>query len=91
MLGNLPSQTRQTTPAVSRIERVMKEGRPDWDAIDFDVLCSRCDYNLRTLTRPRCPECGLEFQWPEVLGRIVNRSEFCLNIIGRPVRSAPGF
>jgi hypothetical protein len=31
-----------------------------------DILCPRCRYNLRGLTSPRCPECGLAFsgeQW----------------------------
>jgi hypothetical protein len=31
-----------------------------------DVFCPRCGYNLRGLTMPRCPECGLTFsgeQW----------------------------
>lgn len=40
---------------------------PDWDAIDEDIHCPLCDYNLRGLTVPRCPECGYEFDWPELL------------------------
>ena len=42
-------------------------GDPDWDAIDHDVLCPLCEYNLRGLPAPRCPECGYHFEWPEVL------------------------
>jgi len=34
------------------------EGRPDWDALAFELTCPRCDYNLRMLETPRCPECG---------------------------------
>ncbi len=34
--------------------------------IDFEVPCPRCEYNLRGLTVPRCPECGLTFEWNEV-------------------------
>jgi hypothetical protein len=27
------------------------------------VLCPLCDYDLRGLTEPRCPECGYRFEW----------------------------
>jgi len=40
---------------------------PDWNAIESDVFCPLCDYNLRGLTDPRCPECGFGFEWPDVL------------------------
>jgi rubredoxin len=39
---------------------------PDWEAIPHDVLCPLCDYNLRGLSDPRCPECGARFDWAEV-------------------------
>ena len=26
-----------------------------------------CEYNLRGLAEPRCPECGYPFEWPEIL------------------------
>jgi hypothetical protein len=39
---------------------------PDWDAITHDVVCPLCDYNLRGLVDPRCPECGAGFDWPAV-------------------------
>lgn len=29
-------------------------------AKDQDILCPACDYNLRDLSVPRCPECGLQ-------------------------------
>jgi hypothetical protein len=29
-----------------------------------------CEYNLRGLTEPRCPECGFQFQWAELLDPI---------------------
>lgn len=45
------------------VDALLHQGSPDWSKIDFDLLCPRCDYNLRTLKRPRCPECGLEFDW----------------------------
>lgn len=46
---------------------ILVDGQPAWDRIGFDVLCPRCDYNLRLLPQPRCPECGLEFRWLDVL------------------------
>jgi hypothetical protein len=48
---------------------LIHDGEPVWDAIDFDVACSRCGYNLRMLAQPRCPECGLEFDWTDVVDR----------------------
>ncbi|MCH9034146.1 MAG: hypothetical protein IID42_06530 [Planctomycetes bacterium] len=43
------------------------EAPPDWAAVNLDLGCPRCGYNLRMLTVARCPECGLRFSWPEVL------------------------
>jgi hypothetical protein len=40
---------------------------PDWDAIDMQVVCPLCTYNLRGLIEPRCPECGYPFAWPDLL------------------------
>jgi len=40
---------------------------PDWAAIGYDVFCPSCEYNLRGLIEPRCPECGYRFEWPEIL------------------------
>ncbi|MBI5763992.1 MAG: hypothetical protein HZA51_10755 [Planctomycetes bacterium] len=54
----------------------LPDGSPDWSAIQHDVLCARCDYNLRTLSTPRCPECGLTFEWAEVLDRAERHDEF---------------
>lgn len=31
-----------------------------------DVFCPLCDYDLRGLTEPRCPECGHGFDWDEL-------------------------
>jgi hypothetical protein len=31
-----------------------------------DLPCPRCQYNLRGLTVPRCPECGYHFAWSDV-------------------------
>lgn len=37
---------------------------------DMDIPCPRCEYNLRGLVEPRCPECGLVFSPQEVLCRL---------------------
>ena len=36
------------------------------DACDTDLRCPLCDYNLRGLVEPRCPECGFRFEWGEL-------------------------
>jgi hypothetical protein len=45
-------------------------------AADADVLCPLCDYNLRGLVEPKCPECGYRFTWPEVLDPKLRRHEY---------------
>src|SRR5207253_533606 len=40
---------------------------PDWSTVAREVLCPLCEYNLRGLVQNRCPECGYEFAWEEVL------------------------
>jgi len=40
---------------------------PDWQAMAEEVRCPLCEYNLRGLTQPRCPECGYSFKWEEIL------------------------
>jgi hypothetical protein len=40
---------------------------PDWAAVAGDIVCPLCDYNLRGLAEPRCPECGYRFQWRDLL------------------------
>jgi len=32
-----------------------------------DIVCPLCEYNLRGLTEPRCPECGYRCTWAELL------------------------
>ncbi len=54
------------------------DGSPNWSRIEFDVLCCRCEYNLRMLRQPRCPECGLEFDWPTMLNRALCTSDFLI-------------
>ena len=40
---------------------------PDWTTIERETLCPLCEYNLRGLGEPRCPECGYAFRWDELL------------------------
>jgi hypothetical protein len=40
---------------------------PNWDSISDEILCPLCEYNLRGIPEPRCPECGFQFEWDEVL------------------------
>ena len=48
-------------------ERVVPTAGPDWAAIEYDVFCPLCEYNLRGLSEPRCPECGYRSDWPDLL------------------------
>jgi hypothetical protein len=52
------------------------EQPPDWDARATDLLCPLCKYNLRHLTIPRCPECGFNFSWRELLEAEENRHKY---------------
>ena len=40
---------------------------PDWDNVHFDVGCARCGHDLRGLSEPKCPACGLEFDWSDAV------------------------
>lgn len=40
---------------------------PDWTTQAEEIHCPLCEYNLRGLTAPRCPECGYAFDWPDLL------------------------
>src|SRR5213075_324796 len=42
---------------------------PDWSAVTEELRCPLCEYNLRGLTQPRCPECGYSFTWDEILDK----------------------
>lgn len=70
-------------------ELLAGDGSPRWDVVTFAVECPRCGYNLRSLVQPRCPECGLEFAWPQVLDEALHHNPFLFehNWRKRPVRS----
>ncbi len=40
---------------------------PDWETQQSEICCPMCEYNLRGLTEPRCPECGYHFAWKDLL------------------------
>ncbi len=40
---------------------------PDWSGIQEEIHCPLCDYDLRGIGEPRCPECGYTFDWPDLL------------------------
>ncbi len=46
---------------------VREDGSPDWEEIEEEVSCPLCEYLLRGLIEPRCPECGYRFDWPDLL------------------------
>jgi len=71
------------------VDALLVDDQPDWDAIDFEVMCSRCGYNLRLLPEPRCPECGLRFDWRVILDAWARRSDFLFehNWRQQPIRS----
>ena len=62
---------------------------PNWDAIDRDVLCPLCEYNLRGLPDARCPECGYRFDWRELLEPDTRLQEYLFE--SRPERNVWSF
>ena len=39
---------------------------PEPQVIDEDLPCPKCQYSVRGLTVPRCPECGFAFMWTDL-------------------------
>ena len=61
----------QTAPAPQTVAPV-----PEWERISEAIHCPLCDYDLRGLIEPRCPECGFKFQWPDLLDPTLRRHPF---------------
>src|SRR5437764_722573 len=40
---------------------------PDWQTQREEIHCPMCEYLLRGLAEPRCPECGYRFAWKDLL------------------------
>ncbi len=55
---NIPAHLTEAEPA---------SPPPDWGNVPFDVGCARCGQDLRGQTEPKCPACGLEFDWSEAV------------------------
>ncbi len=50
----------------------------DW-SFAHDLPCPRCRYNLRSLRKPVCPECGFAFRWQALLSIICPRCSTSLD------------
>lgn len=82
-------------PAASSEEKsdVLSDTRaeaPDWDALTIELRCPRCGHDVRRLPQPRCPECGLQFSWGELIAAVEQRLSsplFEYQWRYRPVRS----
>jgi hypothetical protein len=59
---------------------------PDEPAPAGDILCPLCDYNLRGLEQPRCPECGHLFTWEELLNEHRRRLAWLFEDQDAPLR-----
>jgi hypothetical protein len=49
---------------------------PDWSSLSCELECPLCNYNLRGLAEPRCPECGFTFEWSELQNAQRNRHPY---------------
>lgn len=61
-----PAQEQAQSSATAAVEPPASPA-PDWEHVDEEIHCPLCEYNLRGLIEPRCPECGYRFAWPELL------------------------
>lgn len=62
MVGRLKSQHN-----ARMLTGVAESTSPNWQDVAEEVHCPLCEYNLRGLVEPRCPECGFRFIWSELL------------------------
>jgi len=70
-----PPSDEDVTPK-SASSRMLEDGQPNWHAFEDDVPCPLCDYNMRGLPSPRCPECGGQYSWPDLLDPVFGRHPF---------------
>lgn len=45
---------------------VAKDLAIDWSAMDDEIVCPLCGYNMRGLKEARCPECGSRYKWADL-------------------------
>ena len=53
--------------SVTETQPHLPAGLPDGWLLNRDLPCPKCRYNLRMLSTPRCPECGITFRWQMLL------------------------
>ena len=69
---DMPSQCRRalTGDRVVSIDAdklmLTESHQSNTDGAESGVHCPLCEYDLRGLTEPRCPECGYRFTWDEL-------------------------
>lgn len=52
---------------LAETDEIKSATAPDWGKVPFDVGCARCGRDLKGLDEPRCPDCGLEFDWADAV------------------------
>lgn len=67
MIAN--SNSDDTSKRVCSVNEDLENSGPAWDTISHPVQCPQCGYELRGISDPRCPECGLHFRWEVLLSR----------------------
>src|SRR3954452_18142580 len=63
------------TPAAT-VPAPPTDAPPDWVTTAGDFPCPLCDYNLRGLAEPRCPECGYASTWQHRAGARPSRHPY---------------
>jgi hypothetical protein len=64
------------------------ESAPNWTTISREAHCPLCEYNLRGLIEPRCPECGYKFEWAAMLNPSLQIHPYVFeHHPNRPIRS----
>ncbi len=60
----MPNEHPPTSPIAIP---VFRNQPPDWAIYSDDIHCPLCGYSFRGLSEARCPECGSEFSWRDLL------------------------
>lgn len=62
-------------PVVLVISVIVRAARAEIRCAPSDVRCRGCGYLLLGLSEPRCPECGVRFELPGVLGDAIGERD----------------
>lgn len=65
--GQFMSELDPAPPLISTPRPSDANESPDWATRSEEIRCPLCEYNLRGLRDPRCPECGYSFIWSLLL------------------------